>query len=198
MSDTPRKRRPRCNFHYKIDETLRPEDRQNYLALVRCPAMRVDDAHAWLLGRGYAVSRSAVARHRRRLLSTDVEHDQALERAEMFARMATGPGAPDFAAGNRLQLQYVVFQYLKKFHDPTPGDIDDGRDVPDEIRLISPEELLTLSKVVAQCVELDWKQQQITKAPQQQNSAGNPSDPPRKRTDEELRQRIDDIMKRRI
>src|SRR4051794_17014602 len=105
-SGQPRKRRPRCNFHYKVDETLRPEHRENYLALVRSHHMRVDDAHAWLLAQGYHLSRSAVARHRRRLLGAHAEHEAALERAERFARVASRPDAPDFAAGNRLQLQY--------------------------------------------------------------------------------------------
>src|SRR6476469_4680973 len=94
----PRKRRPRCNFHFKIDETVRAEHRAIYLALVRSPHMRVDDAHAWLLAQGYDVSRSAVARHRRHLLAGDAEHELALRREAQFARVMTGSDAPDFVA----------------------------------------------------------------------------------------------------
>src|SRR3954465_7285771 len=100
------RRRERSVFHYKVDELLRPEHRDVYLAMVRHPATRLDDAHAWLLARGYQLSRSAVTRHRRRLLARDADHDQDLARATAFARAAGGTDAPDFAAGMQLQLQH--------------------------------------------------------------------------------------------
>ena len=44
----PKRRRTRTIFHYKIDEVLRSDDRENYLALIRHPFMRNEDAHGWL------------------------------------------------------------------------------------------------------------------------------------------------------
>src|SRR5688572_18864019 len=136
----PRRRRERTVFHYKVDEVLRDEDRDAYLALLRDPRTRNEDAHRWLTDRGYALSLSAVARHRRRFLSSDSENQAALQRAEMFARLAGGPGAPDFAAGARVQLQHLVFQHLLELDEQVK--IDSG-------------ELLQLSKLVAECVKMD-------------------------------------------
>src|SRR5687768_13891803 len=106
-SRTPR--RKRTIFHYKLDAILRPEDRQAYLDLARAPRTRNEDAHAWLLQRGYALSLSAVARHRRRLIAGDAEYRNALQKTLIFAQVAGSPGAAaDFTAAARFQLQQLV------------------------------------------------------------------------------------------
>src|SRR3954465_2144798 len=103
MSNPPdgvRRRRPRAVFHYKVDEDLRPGDREAYLALLHDPRTRIEDAHRWLTEHGYVLSRSAAARHRRRLLAGEAERDTALRHSLSFARLAGSPGAPDFTAGS--------------------------------------------------------------------------------------------------
>jgi hypothetical protein len=182
------RRRERRVFHYKVDETLRPEHRDVYLAMIRHPATRLDDAHAWLLARGYQLSRSAVARHRRRLLARDAEHEQDLDRAVAYAKVAGGKDAPDFAAGMELQLQHLVFQHLMELDRRLPGREDDE----DEVREpMDTAELLRLSKLVAQVVETAAKQIR-TKKP----DAPAITEPTAvvKRTDERLRKDIEDIL----
>lgn len=193
-----RKRRPRCNFHFKIDETLKPADRENYLALVRSPHMRVDDAHAWLLAQGYDVSRSAVARHRRHLLLGDAEHELALRREAQFVRLTTGPHAPDFVAGARVRIQQIVFERLVDLQTPTDEDVREGRVTDDGTRVIPPKELLAFAKLVAQCVELEQLYLKQLEEKERADERRNAQDAPRPRTDEELRQRIEDIMGRRV
>jgi hypothetical protein len=205
-SPSPRRtRRPRCNFHFKIDETLRPEHRENYLALVRSPQMRVDDAHAWLLAQGYQLSRSAVARHRRRLLLADAERDLELRRAAQFARVTTGPYAADLLSGAHVRLQQLVFDRLVDLQTPTDEDRREGRVTEDGTRVIPAKELLEFAKLVAQCVELEGlclkqlaergrgaQHAQDAQDAQQQDARDAPS-----RTEEEIRQRAEDIMRRR-
>src|SRR5437667_105638 len=94
-----RRRRPRVNRHFKIDHTLSPDDREAYLAFLREPRNTIDLAHAWLAGKGYrALSRSAVARHRRHYLETYQRRPpprrrrrSASRRSGAFARSWTSP-----------------------------------------------------------------------------------------------------------
>src|SRR5215218_2421780 len=107
----PRRRRPRTAFHYKVDEDLRPADREPYLALLHDPRTRIDDARRWLLDRGYTPSRSAVSRHRRRLLAAEAEQRAAVTRALAVADLAKSP-APDFAAAAEAYWKHLVFTRL--------------------------------------------------------------------------------------
>jgi hypothetical protein len=199
----PKRRRPRCNFHFKVDETLRAEDRENYRALVRCPHMRIDDAHAWLRAQGYAVSRSAVARHRRQVLATDAANDLELRRAAQFARITSGDRAPDFISGARVRLQQIVFERLLDLQTPTDEDRREGRVNEEGTRVISPAELLAFAKLVSHCVKLEqfYLEQLEVKdraARRDAETALNEpaSAPPA--TDEELIRRMQDIMGKRV
>jgi hypothetical protein len=196
-SRPPRRRRPRCNFHFKVDETLRPEHRENYLALVRSPQMRVDDAHAWLRAQGYELSRSAVARHRRHQLLSDAERDLELRRAAQFARVTSrGPLAADHIAGARVRLQQIVFERLVDLQAPTDADRREGRVGEDGMRVIPAKELLAFAKLVAQCVELEGLYlKQLEQMERSDDRRAARDAPPR--TDEELQQRFEDIMRRR-
>jgi hypothetical protein len=207
-SPSPRRpRRPRCNFHFKIDEMLRPEHRENYLALVRSPHMRVDDAHAWLLAQGYQLSRSAVARHRRRLLLADGADGLDLRRAAEFARVMSGgglgaPPAADFVAGAHVRFQQLVFDRLVDLQTPTEKDRREGRVTDDDTRVIPAKELLEFAKLVAQCVELEHqyvKQLEEKDRADERRAAqsGQHAQGAQPRTDEEIRQGIEDIMRRR-
>lgn len=191
-ADLPQCRRPRTVFHYKVDEDLRPDDREAYLALLRDARTRIDDAHRWLLARGYALSRSAVARHRRRLLSAEADRRADLDRALAFARLAGAPDAPDFAAGSVLQLQHLVFQRLLDAGDPEVARDDDDDDEPDrppQPPRLTPADLLTLSKLVAQCLEL-------TRHLRAHEASVAPHEPsvPAPRTDADLREEIEAIL----
>src|SRR5687767_13464658 len=129
----PRRRRPRTVFHYKVDEELRPADREPYLALLHDPRTRIDDARRWLLERGYSPSRSAVARHRRRLLAAEAEQRAGITRALAVARIAGSPDAPDFAAASEAYWKHLVFTRLLEAGQPRydedggwPDDDDNG------------------------------------------------------------------------
>src|SRR5688500_8611988 len=112
MSTPPHRRRPRAAFHYKVDEDLSPADREPYLALLHDPRTTIDAARAWLLERGYAPSRSAVARHRRRLLAAEDEQRDAISRALAVAQIAAAPDAPDLAAAAEAYWKHLVFERL--------------------------------------------------------------------------------------
>jgi hypothetical protein len=186
----PRRRRTRTIFHYKVDETLRPGDRENYLALIRHPLMRNEDAHAWLLGRGYRLSLSAVARHRRRLTAGDAEHHAEARKTEIFARAMADPDAPDMAAGGEALLQHLVFRHLMNF-DARMANEEDG--IGDENDLINATELLRLSQLVKSVVDLTAARvrRELAKKSQPQGT------PPTPRDDATLRKDIEDILARR-
>src|SRR5688572_16144641 len=123
------KRRPRTVFHYKVDHLLAPPDAGEYEALLLDPRTTVDAAHAWLAGRGYALSRSAVARHRRRFLATReaarqkaLEADLLLKRVLLAAREA---GPQGFAAACLGGHQLALFNFLMKIEhfDEFPADL---------------------------------------------------------------------------
>src|SRR5881296_3059581 len=112
----PRKRRPRVNRHFKIDDVLPAHDREDYLAFLREPPTTIDLAHAWLATKGYRdFSRSAVARHRRHYLESCERNEAALRQAQAFARLATSGGAPDFIAGAMLQAEHLMFEQVWDF-----------------------------------------------------------------------------------
>jgi hypothetical protein len=196
MPDPPRKRRPRCNFHFRVDETLRAEHRAIYLALVRSPHMRLGDAHAWLLAQGYSLSRSAVARHRRRLLLADAERDLELRRAAEYARVATGPLAPDLISGARVRIQQIVFERLLDLQTPTDEDRREGRVTADGTRVIPPKELLEFAKLLAECVELERLYRKQVEE-REQSDQGRAAERAPRSSEEQLRQRIHDILNRR-
>src|SRR5215211_533905 len=98
----PVARRPRTVFHYKVDHLLAPPDAAVYESLLLAPRTTIDAAHAWLTGRGYGLSRSAVARHRRRFLASRQAARQKLAESEHVLRrvlLAAKEAGPDgFAA----------------------------------------------------------------------------------------------------
>jgi hypothetical protein len=152
MSDvTPKRRRTRTIFHYKIDEVVRPADRENYLALAGDPRMRNQDAHGWLLGQGYQISLSAVARHRRRFWAESGRLQSENRLTESLARMLGRPDAPDFAAAADVQFQHLVFRHLMNCDQRTAVDEETGLA---ESGRISSAELLRLTKLVKSCVDL--------------------------------------------
>ena len=113
---SPRRRRPRTVFHYKVDHLLSPADAAAYAELLLQPLTTIDAAHAWLTRRGYACSRSAVARHRRRFLASReaarakaAESDAVLKRVLLAAREA---GPEGFAAGCLGGSQLALFNFL--------------------------------------------------------------------------------------
>jgi hypothetical protein len=188
-------------FHYKVDELLAPADRPAYLALLHDPQTRIDDAHAWLAARGYTLSRSAVARHRRRLLAGEAEQHAAERKALAFARFAAAGGAADFAAGTLLQFQHMVFQRVLEAGGAGPGFFRDGQEdsaasggASREPERPDTSELLRLSKLVCQCIDMSNRQLKADRAGQ----AGQPAAPvtPEEKAarDAALRQRIEEIL----
>src|SRR5688572_22553544 len=117
----PRPRRPRTVFHYKIDHLLALPDAGEYECLLLDPRTTIDAAHAWLTARGYALSRSAVARHRRRFLARRestcrklAESEQALRKALLAAKEA---GPQGFAAAVLGGSQLALFNFLMEIED---------------------------------------------------------------------------------
>ena len=148
----PRQRRERCAFHYKVDELLTVADREAYTQLLREPRTTIDGAHTWLGQRGYVLSRSAVARHRRRLLTADAERAAERELAKELGRLAGTPNAPDFAAGAAMQWQHVVFQRLMAAGECIDAEYNGAsREKPP---MPTPAELILLGKLVEQSIEL--------------------------------------------
>lgn len=89
MSSPTRRRRPRRNRHFRIDDELKPADLEAYQAYLREPRTTNTSAHAWLVARGYATfSESAVARHKRFYLERFAGEADALERARQWAILA--------------------------------------------------------------------------------------------------------------
>jgi hypothetical protein len=87
-----------------------------------------------------------------------------------------------------LQLQHLVFQHLMELGRRLPGREDDEDAVPEPI---DTAELLRLSKLVAQVVDVAARRLRESKPARQK--ATQPA-PPARRTDEQLRQDIKDML----
>lgn len=147
-------RRTRTVFHYKVEEELRAEDREAYLALILAARTTNESAHAWLLERGYSLSLSAVARHRRRHIAANRTRQAEIQGMELFARCSGN----DMAAGIEAYFQHLVFEHLIRLGRSTPSPFDDDADdaANDDSRL-NATELLRLSKLVASAVDMAAK-----------------------------------------
>ena len=124
-SPTIRRRRERVAFHYKVDELLTPADLTAYLSLIEHPRTRVDDAHAWLTARGYALSRSAVARHRCRHLNRLAESRRTIDAARavgeaVAAGASGGTDAVSFDDAAGVYLAYLLFDRLLSIDKDSP------------------------------------------------------------------------------
>jgi hypothetical protein len=122
--DTRRARRP-----FKVDLTLRPEDRADYEALLADPRATGGDALAWLAGRGYAVTRAAVYRHRRHVLRglDDVRHWAGVARHSADAARAHGPAV--LADGAVTELEHLLMRALHAIN--ASGQTPDPRQFAD-------------------------------------------------------------------
>lgn len=107
MIDTRRSRRP-----FKVDLALRPADRADYEALLADPRTTGGDALAWLVARGYALTRVAVYRHRRHFLRglDDVRHWAGVARHAADAARVHGPVV--LAEGAVTQLEHMLMRAL--------------------------------------------------------------------------------------
>ena len=86
-------RRPRVNRHFRIDDELRPDDREGYLAFLREPGNTIDLSRDWLAEHGYRdVSRSAVARHRRHYLESFRRREELVDATRHYAHLAKAGG----------------------------------------------------------------------------------------------------------
>ena len=183
-------------FHYKVDELLKPDDRESYRAVARDPRTTNESARAWLLDRGYTPSLSAVARHRRRLIAADRQHQADLDRVRVFARI-TGTESMDFAQAAEFKFQQMVFEYLMRLSARDEAAAESDAD-PDEAAKAA--ELLRLGKLVAQCVDLATARMGVGPASRRRQSPCRadaappvPPPPPGPR-DAALVDRIEDIL----
>ena len=117
---SPRRRRPPVNRRFKIDLLLKPADLDAYRSFLSVTATTVETAHAWLKERGYlAISRSAVARHKRLYLEQEATHAAHLRSARAYARVAGSPHAPDLLGGALLFAEHQVFEKVWDYKDET-------------------------------------------------------------------------------
>ena len=107
MIDTRRVRRP-----FKVDLALKPEDRADYEALLADPRASGNDALAWLVARGYALTRVSVYRHRRHFLRglDDIRHWAGVARHAADAARVHGPAV--LADGVVTQLEHMLVRAL--------------------------------------------------------------------------------------
>ena len=123
--------------HYKLDSLLSDEDRPEYEALLRRPAVEVDEALAWLEGRGYEISRSAVHRHKRSFEETLMEVRRSAEMAASFAAVAKESGVEGMSEAALLRFSQLSMEHLMQIE--SGGDMEAG-------------ELLKLSMAIRQQV----------------------------------------------
>src|SRR4051795_13487791 len=123
------RRRPRHNRHFLIDQALTPEDRRAYEAVLRDPRTTVKSAHAWLTGRGYGLSESAVARHMRHFLAGAQEQRVTEQLALRLAEMeGSGEVSRDaFVRGAVLRADQLILEAifgLKPMEGTTPQAVN--------------------------------------------------------------------------
>jgi hypothetical protein len=110
-----RKRRPRVNRHFRIDDDLSPADLSAYRAYLVEPRTTNKSAHAWLVAKGYTTfSESAVARHKRFYLERFAHEAQSMERAKQWAALArdTPSDGGDVVAGAVVLSEVMLVREL--------------------------------------------------------------------------------------
>lgn len=124
-----RRRRPRMNRHFRIDEELSRDDLAAYREYIAEPRTTNRSAHAWLTSRGYTFSGSAVARHRRHALEAVADNAKSIDLARKFTALAhsgSSPAGGELIEGAMVYAEHLMFQtvFADKGDEPvTPADL---------------------------------------------------------------------------
>jgi hypothetical protein len=103
---------PKARLMLKVDEVLKPEDREPYAAFCRAPGTTNRTAQQWLLARGYRVSYGAVHRHRRRTTRQIMEVRRSAELAVELGRIARAAGSAVIGDAALTRFEQVVMEQL--------------------------------------------------------------------------------------
>src|SRR5687767_12287546 len=105
--DKRRKRKP-----FKVDLTLKPEDRAAYDAYLSDKRTTLEMAFAWLNERGYALSWGAVFRHRQRFLDNLQDVQTWAQVALQFSEAARVSGRDVLAEATLTKFEQLFMQML--------------------------------------------------------------------------------------
>ena len=129
MSDSPRKPNPADRLpkhirrtpgdygtgHLKVDNLLRPEDRDAYFALLRQPATTLKVARQWLRERGYDVGNSAIDHHFNQFKDRVEAVAAAAEMSYACAQLTRQTGDPVLADGAVVRFETLLTEALFHF-----------------------------------------------------------------------------------
>ncbi len=90
--------------HFKVEELLGEVELDEFREFCRAPALTINEAHDWMLGRGYTLSRSAtatwLAKYKEELTADRMRSSGSLAKAFLeAAKDSGGLAVPDAATG---------------------------------------------------------------------------------------------------
>jgi hypothetical protein len=124
--DRKRKRNP-----LKLDKLVSGKDKTVLDRLVADPGKTIDDIHQFLLGKGYDVSRVAVANYRRRWFEELTEVRRCARFAGALTEVAEAVSPETHARGSLVGVDQIVLQEIHKLRKKeliTPKDLSDWSD----------------------------------------------------------------------
>ena len=107
-----RHRRKRVVEHYKVDELLQPEDREEYERMLHDPRSTNKALQRWLAERGYTVGVWAISNHRRHFLRDVQGVREAAKMANAFAGLVRVNGAGVMAEASQARYEQLFMQNL--------------------------------------------------------------------------------------
>ena len=133
-SNAGRRIGPRAFKHYKVDQLLSADEREQYEALLADPNSTIRSLRQWLLARGHMISSNAVSSHRlHRHLEFKGER-RMRQRAASYITLSRQFGAGAVVEANVAKVEMLLMQNL--FEEP-------GDDEP----AVPPEQVQVLAKL---------------------------------------------------
>jgi hypothetical protein len=107
---TPRK--PKQRRFTKVEQSLSPEDRREYEALIADPRTSTLQAKGWLLSRGYRISRDTVDRHRTKYLDMLDAVNEGARFAQAAVQLVRQQGTAVVSEGMLMRLEQVLTEQM--------------------------------------------------------------------------------------
>lgn len=124
---------PRLFKHFKIDQLLSAEEREQYELLLADPSQTIRSLQAWLAERGHTVSHNAVSNHRHHRFLEFKGERRMRHFAAAYCAMSRHYGAGAIVEANQAKIEMMLMENLFK----EPGDVP----------TVTPKQLQILTKL---------------------------------------------------
>ena len=122
--------------HFRVDEILQAEHRDEYEKLLRDPSSTNESLHNFLVAKGGSITRSAVGAHRRAFLTELKEIQSASRMAHAFAGVVRKEGAANITEAAQARYEQLFMQSLFEIKPGDPLAPRDWKDLSQVIKTL--------------------------------------------------------------